>query len=146
MPLNFTPLQNATIELKKLMPQRARVTNEHVVNVHGTGLASFGCCPKKLIQTEADKNEREKRKRDKEQKKETEALHDKTVLDGRRVTKKKPAEKARHHYKQNGRAAENSKEAPAKGNSGRGEGQQKRSRNADKAPAIDVGRGDSKNP
>jgi hypothetical protein len=62
---------------------------------------------KKPIKTRADKNKREKRNRDKkEQKEKMNAPHDKAVLDGKRVTKKKPTEKAKHHNKQNGREAE----------------------------------------
>ena len=37
-PPNFTPFQNATMQLKKLMPCKKRVTNDHVVNVCGAGL------------------------------------------------------------------------------------------------------------
>jgi hypothetical protein len=40
-PLNFMPLRNAMIELKKFMPHRAGVTNDHAFNVCGTGLTSF---------------------------------------------------------------------------------------------------------
>jgi hypothetical protein len=39
-PLNFIPLQNAVLELKKLMPYRRRVNPDHVVNVYGTGLTA----------------------------------------------------------------------------------------------------------
>lgn len=37
-PPNFVPFQNAVVELKKLMPYRARVGSAHVVNLYGTGL------------------------------------------------------------------------------------------------------------
>jgi hypothetical protein len=39
-PPNFIPYQNAEMPKKKLMPCRRRVTMDHVVNVHGTGLTA----------------------------------------------------------------------------------------------------------
>jgi len=44
---------------------------------------------KKVILAEANKNEKEKRKRDKERNEKREELHDKTILEGRKVTTKK---------------------------------------------------------
>ena len=40
-PPNFMPLQSATLELKKLVPRRRRVNNDHAVNVLGRGLTAI---------------------------------------------------------------------------------------------------------
>jgi hypothetical protein len=38
-PPNFIPLQNSRLQLKKLLPYKAKVKNNHVVNVYGTGFS-----------------------------------------------------------------------------------------------------------
>ena len=39
-PPNFIPFQNARLELKKLMPCRRSIKNEHVVSIYGRGLTA----------------------------------------------------------------------------------------------------------